>query len=124
MGQPLSHDHFPGENDYWHPEGRPQREPIPIRRWLLFLLLGVVAWELVFSPRGFLSIWRYDHERKELAKRREALMAEREELRTLKARLESGEAVEETAREIYGYARKGEEVYVLPVPAGGKNEKK
>jgi len=124
MGEPLSHSRFPGENQYWHPEGHPHREPIPIRRWLLFLVLGIVAWELVFSPRGFLSIWRYDHERKELAKQRAALMAEREELRTLRARLESGEAVEEVAREIYGYAKDGEEVYILPNQAPEKGKKR
>ncbi len=122
MGQPLSHDRSPAENRYWHPEGRPHREPIPIRRWLLLLVLGIVAWELMFSPRGFLSIWRYDHERKELAKQRAALMAEREELATLKARLESGEAVEEVAREVYGYAKEGEEVYILSDQATAKDK--
>ena len=124
MGMPLSRDRSPSENLYWHPEGRPHREPIPIRRWLLLLVLGIVAWELVFSPRGFFSIWRYDHERKELARRHAELLAEREELATLKARLQSGEAVEEVAREVYGYAKDGEEVYILPNQAPEKGKKR
>ncbi len=111
MGQPINQGSFPGENNYWHPEDR-RRAPIPIRKWLLLLVLGVLAWELVFSPRGFFSVWRLEHKKTQLEAELAALEAEHEQSKTQRQRLESGEAVEEVAREVHGYSREGEEIYI------------
>jgi cell division protein FtsB len=104
------------ETPYLRPPHATLREPIPIRRWLLFLGIGLLVFEFVFSPRGLIALARDRRAVRAAAERRVAAEAETARLRDLHARLESGEAIESTARETYGMARSGEEIYVLPAP--------
>jgi cell division protein FtsB len=104
------------ERPYLRQHRDPARPPIPIRRWFLLLALGVAVYEFVFSPRSFIALHETRRESERLAARCEELRVELEKTRELKERLESGEAVEEAAREIHGMARPGEEIYVLPAP--------
>jgi cell division protein FtsB len=92
------------------------RDPIPIRRWLFFLGIGLLVFEFIFSPRGVIALARDRHAVVATAAKRVAAEKEAERLSDLRTRLESGNAVESTARETYGMARPGEEIYVLPAP--------
>jgi len=96
-----------------HPIARP---PIPIRRWLLLLACGLLVYEFVFSSHGFLTLRRLNRQATALEERRVDREAEKTALIEKRRRIESGEALEEVAREEHGYARPGEEIYVLPAP--------
>ncbi|HWN83051.1 MAG TPA: septum formation initiator family protein [Candidatus Udaeobacter sp.] len=113
-------DHARREDPYLRPPHHPLREPIPIRRWLLFLAIGLLVFEFVFSPRGMIALARARRAVKMATVRRVAAEAETARLAELRAQLESGNAVESTARETYGMARPGEEIYVLPAPESQK----
>jgi cell division protein FtsB len=109
-------DHARREDPYLRPPHHPFREPIPIRRWLLLLAIGLLVFEFVFSPRGMIALARDRRAVRMASSRRAAAEAETQRLAELRTRLESGAAVESTARETYGMARPGEEIYVLPAP--------
>jgi len=109
-------DHARREDPYLRPPHHPLREPIPIRRWLLLLAIGLLVFEFVFSPRGLIALARNRRAVQVTSTRRAATEAETARLEELRAKLESGDAVESTARETYGMARPGEEIYVLPAP--------
>jgi hypothetical protein len=102
------------EAPYLRPPHATLRDPIPIRRWLLFLGVGLLVFEFVFSRRAV----------RVAAEHRVAAEAETARLADLRARLESGEAVESTARETYGMARSGEEIFVLPGPESAPKERR
>lgn len=104
------------EDPYLRPPKRPWHEPIPMRRWIVFLGVGLLVYEFIFSSRGIVGFARERHEVKQASARRAAIELETERLAELRKRLESGQAVEETAREMYGMARPGEEIFVLPAP--------
>ncbi len=96
-----------------HPIARP---PIPIRRWLLLLACGLLVYTFIFSSHGFLTLRRLHRQAAALEARRITREAEKAALTEKRRRIESGEALEEVAREQHGYARPGEEIYVLPAP--------
>jgi cell division protein FtsB len=82
----------------------------------LLLAIGLLVFEFVFSPRGMIALARDRRAVRTASIRRAAAEAETARLAELRAKLESGAAVESTARETYGMARPGEEIYVLPAP--------
>jgi cell division protein FtsB len=106
----------PREDPYLRPPKRPWHEPIPMRRWLVLLAAGLLVYEFIFSPRGIVGFARERRAVTQASARRVAIESETERLAELRKRLESGQAVEETAREMYGMARPGEEIFVLPAP--------
>jgi cell division protein FtsB len=112
------------EAPYLRPPHATLRDPIPIRRWLLFLGVGLLVFEFVFSPRGLIALARDRRAVRVAAEHRVAAEAETARLADLRARLESGEAVESTARETYGMARSGEEIFVLPGPESAPKERR
>jgi cell division protein FtsB len=103
-------------NDYVRRPHGQAHPPIPIRRWLLFLVLGFLVYEFIFSSRSFLMLHRLRREASMLEERRVALTAELERLTAEKRRLETNAGIEEAAREKHGMARTGEEIYLLPAP--------
>jgi cell division protein FtsB len=92
------------------------RPVIPIGRSLIILVLVAVAYEFLFSPRGYLTLRRMRLEAEDVVAERQRKEVELERTIDLRERLESGEATEETARQMYGMAKPGEEIYVLPAP--------
>jgi len=112
-----------GASDYLRRPHGQARPPIPIRRWLLFLFLGFLIYEFIFSSRSFLTLYRLRHEAQTLEERRIALVAELERLNAEKRRLESSAGIEEAAREKHGMARPGEEIYLLPAPEGANPDR-
>jgi cell division protein FtsB len=105
-----------GTADYLRRPHGQARPPIPIRRWLLFLFLGFLVYEFIFSSQSFLTLYRLRREARALEERRVALVAELERLNAEKRRLETTAGVEEAAREKHSMARPGEEIYLLPAP--------
>ena len=112
------------EDPYLRPPKRPWHEPIPMRRWLVLLGAGLLVYEFIFSSRGIVGFARERRAVTQAAARRAEIELETERLTELRKRLQSGQAVEETAREMYGMARPGEEIFVLPAPESPRNEKR
>jgi cell division protein FtsB len=104
------------EDPYLRPPKRPWHDPIPMRRWLVLLGVGLLVYEFIFSSRGIVGFARERRAVTQATARRAEIELETERLAELRKRLESGQAVEETAREMYGMARPGEEIFVLPAP--------
>lgn len=97
-----------------HPRAE-ARPPLPIRHWIVLLVVGFGIYNFVFSDRGLLTLLSLRRETRVLEGQEKVLQAKVDRLVGLREGLASGEAVEKVAREQGHWLRPGEEVYLLPV---------
>ena len=83
---------------------------------ILSLLFVYLTWQLVFSNRGMISLFRFSNKREKLIKENKQLVKEKTELEKKVSRMHSKsldiDTLDEQARKVLGYGKDNETIFV------------